>query len=454
MGLVQRVSSRVVLLSVLVCAPSLGLPAPGVGRGGAVPPSFVIVLADDMGIDNVGAYRAHPRPARTPNLDRFAGSGMLFRQAYAHPVCSPSRASLLTGRHGSDRHVRIGSILRQHHTYGGLGVDVRTLPDALGPAWRRVVLGKWHLGDRSQVLAVPTHPVELGFDTHRITWFNLQSQGDTYSNFKVWREDGIVEQVFTYATTAMVDEAIAELQDTSRPLFLYLALHAPHAPFHWPPTNLHGVDTSVDDNVRKYKAMVEALDTEFGRFLDALDASPFAGSTYVFFMGDNGTPKEVTTAPWSPDRAKTTPYEGGVHVPLLVRGPGVPAAVNDALVGITDLFATVTELAGVPAEAPESVSMVPYFRGETRSLRQMAYAERWGANGFTFASTYKRMARNHRYALVSFHDTPDELYDLVRDPLQTTDLLSEGLRALPPELQLEYTGLRTFLDGISPGVFD
>jgi arylsulfatase A-like enzyme len=175
------------------------------------------------------------------------------------------------------------------------------------------------------------------------------------------------------------------------------------------------------------RAMVEAMDAEIGRLLDALETvDPDA---YVIFFADNGTAPIATLPPFAPDHGKGTVYEGGVNVPLIVRGPGVVHGESSALVSVVDLYATITELARVHSTAQDSVSLVPYFADPGRALRATVYTETFAPNGGAppYAS-HRRALRDVRYKLIRITPSGDEFYDLFADPFETTDLLP-GLNA-------------------------
>ena len=138
-----------------------------------VPERLVLVVLDDVGVDRIGAYREHPAPGRTPNLDRLAARGLLFRNVWSNPYCSPTRATLLTGRYGFRN--GIGATVRGPGLYGFQpGLDVREvgLPEVLGPAWYSVCIGKWHLADLTQPIE---HPLALGFAHYSGGLYNLGS---------------------------------------------------------------------------------------------------------------------------------------------------------------------------------------------------------------------------------------------------------------------------------------
>jgi hypothetical protein len=187
------------------------------------------------------------------------------------------------------------------------------------------------------------------------------------------------------------------------------------------------------------------MDTEIGRLLDNMDPDTLA-DTIVIFVGDNGTDKPATTAPFLPDHAKGTLYEGGVHVPLIIAGPGIPAGAEcAALVAAVDLFATIADIAGVPhSTGTDSVSMVPYLLNPALpSLRAYNYTEYFQPNGQGPYTTRQRAARDARFKLIWFYDHSDtpnvkEFYDLQADPLEQVNLLPGPL---PPLAQASLDAL-------------
>ena len=181
------------------------------------------------------------------------------------------------------------------------------------------------------------------------------------------------------------------------------------------------------------KAAVEAMDTELGRLFTSVDPTVL-DQTLVIFVGDNGTTPQATTAPFDPDHAKTTVYEGGINVPLIVSGPGVARGAESAgLVTTTDLYATLAEYLGVPlVGGDDSESMLPYFTHPARpSLRPWAYTEFFSPVGFGPYDRWDQAIRDERYKLLRFHDdsvlpTREEFYDLDLDPFEQDDLLLQG----------------------------
>ena len=396
-------------------------------------PNIVLVLADDFGVDLVGAYGEGTDPPCTPTLDGLAQEGLLFRNAWTNPICTPSRAATLTGRHGF--RTGVGSVGQGSE----LPLAETIVPEAL-PDYASSAVGKWHLARGSS--EPQDHPNDSGFQHY------AGGLGGGVGDYFSWTKvvDGQSSVSTTYATTDTADEAIAAVLVMPEPWFLYVSFNAPHAPFHVPPASVCALPScgstwcanlpNNPSNRDRGKAMVEAMDAELGRVLEVVDA--LDPEAFVFFMGDNGTAGQLSEAPFANDHAKGTVYEGGVNVPLMVRGPGVVQGECAGLVSSVDLFTTFTDLAGFPAVTEDSRSLVPYFRNPGLSLREFVYAERFSPNGGAppFAD-HRRAVRGARYKLLRQTGQPDELYDLLVDPFETVDLLPNPT----PDQQAAYVEL-------------
>ena len=185
------------------------------------PPNILLIVADDLGVDMVGAYGEAPAPPCTPNIDALAAGGMLFRNAWANPICSPTRSAILTGRHAF--RTGVGDLVDPDEP--GLTLGELTIPELL-TGYASSCTGKWHLGGSLGFL----HPNLSGFGHYAGT---LHGQIPTYS---LWPKviDGQPLVGFGYATTDTTDDAITALQTMPEPWFLYVAYQAPHAPLHEP----------------------------------------------------------------------------------------------------------------------------------------------------------------------------------------------------------------------------
>ena len=393
--------------------------------------NVLLCLLDEVGVDELSTYGEHPNAPATPTLDALAAGGVLFRNAYAYPICSPTRAAILTGRHGF--RTGINNNVQFPKNGWALALDEVTLPELLalgtGGAYSSAIVGKWHLA--SQAVGGVLHPFLQGFQHHRGVQTNFSPPED-YFNWTKWVA-GVPSTSTTYATTDHVDDALDLATTLPQPWFVMLSTTAAHTPFHAPPQALHTYTLSGDPGltpVEHFDAAVQALDTELGRLLASIPADVLANTT-VLVMGDNGAPGLAVSPPSIPSQSKGTLFEGAINVPLIAWGRGVPAAGEEcgALVSATDLFATVADLAGfdaaqaMPPNRPlDSVSLVPYFEDPHRApLYQYVYAEKVKPTGaiptqhvFGQSSpyTYGRMIRDERWKLIVRQGNNDHFYDL------------------------------------------
>ena len=393
--------------------------------------NFLVIIADDIGVDGINVYSrddlyGHPgegaNPGPTPHIDQLAAEGILFRNATTNPVCAPTRAEALTGRYGF--RTGIGAV-----DGAVLELDEITIPELLDATHETAAIGKWHIGGNNDL----DHPIDSGFDYYAGGIGG--GLGDYYSWSKTTNSTtttGATETGYSiYATTDNTDEAIAKIAEFGEnPWFVWLAFNAPHAPFHLPPSNLTmiAVEESSDDST-KFKAAVEAMDTEIGRLLASIPQGVLDDTT-IIFMGDNGTPGSPTEAPFNSSEAKGSLHEGGTNVPFIVKSPQIAPADEGseslALVSSTDFFATIAEITGVVATAEDSVSLVPYLENPglaTLSIRPYAYAEKFEPNGDGPYTDDQQAIRDETYKLIWRNGVYEEFFDLVADPFEADNLL-------------------------------
>jgi arylsulfatase B len=430
--------------------------------------NVLIILADDMGVEAVGAYGEGMSPPPTPNIDALASTGVLFRNAWSNPNCSPSRAVLLTGRY-SFRNT-VGTILGGGNM--GLPTSEITIPEMLaldpGLGYSTACLGKWHLGDHSN--GGPLAPNVAGFDHYSgsysgmfvaagVPWQQAYFQWNKLTN-------GVLQRSTTYNTTETVDDALAWIASVAEdgPWLTYVSFCAPHEPFHAPPRNLHSIDLPMDgpevDPRPYFEAMVQSMDTEIGRLIAGLGTE--SENTTILFIGDNGTSQYVIEPPYEPTQSKGSPYEGGVNVPIIISGPVTEAVAGSecaALVGLVDVFATVAEIAGVDLNAVlpsdhtlDSVSMVPYlFDPTTPSLRPWIFTELFAPNG-TRPVVSDRAIRDSRYKLIRSLNgkgqLKERLFDLQKDPYEQVNLLRKYVNPKPTFLKDIYWPLSDQMDAL------
>ena len=424
-------------LPILLAAAFVCLVAPSAHAAGR---NILVLIADDLGVDASSFYPVgtrqptEPPPPPTPNLQNLANAGILFRNAWANPLCVPSRATIFTGRYGF--RTGVGSNLAKPEFQALTAAEFIT-PEAFLARpdldYQLAHIGKWHVSPGA------ADPIRFGWP-----YF---AGGEPYRpevpSYFDWLKyiNGTAASTTKYATSNSVNEALAVIRKAKRankPYYLEIAFNAPHSPFHRPPNQLHSYDALPEytpgvDARPYFEAMIEALDSEIGRLLRNVDLD----STTVIFVGDNGGTSVTVAPPYDPTRSKSTVYENGIRVPMLLAGAGVkqPGRIVDGLVNTVDIFPTVLELAGIdpstvipPTRKIDGVSMVPYMRTPGRaSRRQYIYAERFTDR---FDHGYQRAIRNADYKLIDRANGNREFYNLNLDPLEKNNLLGGALNAI------------------------
>ncbi len=425
----------------------------------AVQRNVLLIIADDYGIDSNSLYNTSPGAALppTPNINALKASGVLFRNAYTQPTCSPTRACLLTGR----QPFRTGVTTAATASDGQLRASEFTLPRAFAAnsslGYAVASFGKWHLTLSS---TFANDPNAIGGWPHYAGCLNGAVNSYTAWTKTINGVTGTTNGTTTYATTDTTNDTIAWIAARgSQPWFAWVGYNAPHTPFHKPPNNLHTYDTtvpgwatlSIPSNQRThYNAAVEAMDTEIGRLLSSMSPAVRA-NTDIIFLGDNGTPNQVIQAPFSSGHAKDSIYEGGTHVPMIIAGPDVvsPNRESSAMVNAVDVYATILELAGInvantqPATNPiDAKSLLPILQNQTDSGVRYGYAEQSGST-LTPAESGKAVINAAGYKLIVFNDGHEEFYFVSGDGDEQTNLL---LGTLNGTQQANYTALRAQID--------
>ena len=335
--------------------------------GQSTKPNIVVILADDLGNADLG-YRGSD--IKTPKIDKLANEGVRLEFFYGMPVCTPARAELMTGRYAM-RYGLETLVIFPSHTYG-LPTDERTLPQALREAgYQTAMVGKWHLGHADKKF----WPQNRGFDHF---YGNLVGEVDYFTKERGgiidWQRDGRFLKEGGYYTTLIGNEAvnIIEHHDTSKPLFLYVASLAPHAPYQAPKEAADAYKNTIGDQRRRtYAAMITELDTQVGRIVAALKQKNMLDNTLIIFSSDNGgaTNALFVTGARSPEEraasggielgakppasngdlrgGKGSLHEGGVRVPTIFNWPAKlkPGVVNEPL-DMVDVMPTLLTLAG------------------------------------------------------------------------------------------------------------
>jgi arylsulfatase A len=407
----------------------------------AAPPrplNIVFILADDLGWRDLACYGS--RFYETPNIDRLAREGMRFTSAYsASPVCSPTRAAVMTGKYPARLHLT--SHLQGAHRLPysqviaplsrlQLPLEEVTIAEMLrGAGYRTAQIGKWHLGGEGFLAGAQGFDVALGGDT----------AGSTNSFFyPQWKKKIPLEGTRDgeYLTDRLTDLAIDFIRRPSpRPFFLYLAHYAVHVPIEAKPELIPHYEKKVrpDDpqNFPTYAAMLQSVDESVGRVLAALDEAGVAGSTLVVFTSDNGG---VSSREWK-DRPVTSNlplragkghvYEGGIRVPLVVRWPGVTRAGAESAEPVlaVDYAPTLAAAAGIPASRlprMDGVNIAPVLRGASRLDRERVF---WHYPHYSPQLGRPAAAvRERDWKLIRFFgDGREELYNLRDDLAEKND---------------------------------
>jgi arylsulfatase A-like enzyme len=376
-------------------------------------PNILLIISDDQGY---GDLSLHGNPhLKTPNLDRIARDGAQLQQFQVCPVCSPTRASLMTGRYN----YRTGVV----DTYLGrsmMHADEVTLPELLRRVgYRTGIFGKWHLGDN-----YPLRAQDQGFEeslTHRGGGMSQPSDppGSSYTNPLLFK-NGVQRRYQGYCTDVFADAAgVFIQQNRNRPWFAYVATNAPHTPLEideeWvAPYRREG----LDETTAKVYGMVANLDAAVGRLLETVKSAGLESDTVVIFLTDNGPQQRRYNADMR--GLKGSVYQGGIRVPCFVRWPGMidPGTTVDRIAAHIDLLPTLLELAG--ASVPDSIdghSLLPLLRGTSSNWPDRTLFTQWH-RGEAPEPFRNSAVRTQQWKLVD----GKELYDIQSDPGEKRDL--------------------------------
>ncbi len=397
-----------------------------------VQPNILLIIADDLGVDISNGYQSNALMPTTPNLDALRTNGLTFTNCWTAPQCTPTRASIMSGKYG----VNTGVKKPPGNLDAGTHISVfKELATQTSNAYEGAVVGKWHISNPVDY----THPMQHGVDFYTGVF---QSQvADYYAWDKV--VSGAIVPNTNYATTELTDDALTWINARSSPWFMWLAHVAPHSPIHTPPPSLYTLNP-IGTNFRKYVASIEAMDAEIGRLLANMTPAVLA-NTVIIYIGDNGTPGNFLQG-FPAGRGKGTVYQGGIHVPLIVSGAGVTRTgeTEDALVHSVDIYATVLEIAGasLPGGKYNSFSFKSLLSNASAPERPYNYVdyERLGTGGDDFA------IRDSQFKLVQFSDGTQEFYDLINDPFEQTNLLptlNAAEQTAYDDLEIEAIYIRT-----------
>jgi arylsulfatase A-like enzyme len=384
-------------------------------------PNILLIIADDQGTDAAPGYAQGNIKPHMPHLEAMISSGITYDNVWAYPLCSPTRASILTGRYSH----RTGVLnANEASTIPANELTIQSyLNQHTSSAYSHAIIGKWHLS-----MNEPERPTQMGVGYYAGL---LGGAASDYNNWPL-TQNGQTGPYTGYITTKISDLAIDWLADQNGPWFCWLAYTAPHTPFHLPPTYMHSQGDlpqdqgSIDANPEPYfMAMCESVDYEMGRVISSIPQDQLA-NTIIIYIGDNGTASDVIQAPYTALQGKGSLFQGGVHVPMVISGTGV-TRVNEhdsTLISSADLFATIANIAGVSvSQYEDSYSFKPSLTALSEGIRAYNYAEVLDANPMRSGHTI----RNKRYKLINLDSGLQRFYDLMIDPFEQDNLMISPL---------------------------
>jgi len=396
------------------------------------PPNILYIVADDLGWKDVGF---HGSDIKTPALDALAARGAKLEQFYAQPMCTPTRAALMTGRYPMHYGLQT-AVIPQGHVYG-LAIDEWLLPQALkAVGYETAIIGKWHLGHADQQF----WPRQRGFDYQygpligEIDYFSHKVDGkvDWFRNNQVVEENG-------YSTTLLGDDAVKliEQHNPATPLFLYLAFNAVHTPYQAPQEYLDKYKNIEDPSRRAYSASATAMDDQIGRVMRALAEKKMLNNTLIVFQSDNGgtrnpmfagaitdMTKVVLPADNGPYRdGKGTLYEGGTRVVAVASWPGhiKEGSVVNEMIHTVDLYPTLVKLAGGNLDKSKPLDGLDVWgtisEGKPSPRTELVYN----------IEPFRAAIREGDWKLIWRTLLPQsvELFNITKDPSETTNLAAE-----------------------------
>ncbi|MBT4411644.1 MAG: sulfatase [Bacteroidetes bacterium] len=431
--------------------------SPLFGQSGSEKPNFVLILADDLGYADLGYQGSNQIP--TPNIDRLAESGIVFTSAYvSSPVCSPSRAGLITGKNqlgfGFDNNL-FPAQPGFDPDFVGLPLTETTLGDKLKSlGYTNGIIGKWHLGEKDHF-----YPTKRGFDEF---WGFLGGGHDYFiedpndNNMKRPMQSTYKKpEPITYLTDDIGDECVDFIErHKNEPFFLYACFNAPHSPMQAPEEDLKLFSHIEDEMRRIYCAMVYRLDQNVGKILKTIEDEGLGNNTFVVFMSDNGGPTSFNGSVNAPLRGqKTTVLEGGIRVPLIFRWPstlGKGDTVDDMVLSL-DIFPTFVKAAGGTVSEDynlRGIDLMPFLTGKTDIIPHTSMEWKYTVNAAIRDGDWKLIRLPDRLPMLyNIEEDISELNDLSLQELERTKSMLKKLGTwdifLPHPVFLEPNSWRT-----------
>lgn len=396
-------------------------------------PNVIVILADDLGYGDLSSFGA--TDLKSPHIDKLVKSGMKFTNFYANcPVCSPTRAALLSGRYQDM--VGVQGVIRTHaeNSWGYLAEDAVMIPELLKHAgYHSAIVGKWHLG-----LESPNTPIERGFDHFHgflgdmmDDYYNHRRHGINYmyEDLKEIDPPGHATDLFTQWSI----DYIKSRQGKEEPFFLYLAYNAPHTPIQPPRDWFNKVkarESGITEKRANLVALIEHMDDGIGKVMAALKETGMEKETLVIFTSDNGGQLSVGANNGPLRDGKQSVYEGGLKVPGVAVWPGKIEAGSETELRVMsmDIYATIADLVGLPQpEDNEAVSFLPTLMGKTQTpLRKLWFFRRREGGTRYGGKTIEAVISGDWKLLQNTPFEPQELYNLKQDPKEENNLAGKN----------------------------
>jgi len=395
-------------------------------------PNVLVIMVDDLGWRDVDAT------IPTPSIDSLVAQGTTFSRVYSSPICSASRYAFLFGTHPFRE--QLGFWINAFAA-GEVSIPLSRVafPQVISAqGYRTLMTGKWHMNTVEHLNSLGLNPYDapryFGFETFRAGRIGNLSGMNTYTSW-VRSDDGVTSNSTEYNTSAIRRATADWWQATPGPKFAYAAFQAAHEPYHVPPVELLPPGYALGGGNRGlFEAAIVALDTEIGNLLSVVDMR----DTMVIFLSDNGTPPDAIAPDQEWFKVKASAYEGGINVPAIVSGWGVRhGAQSDALISMTDFYATLLDVLDVPVPAgvaQDSVSFEPLLRDPRLPARDWVYAQIFTPNG-PGPHDFNAKAVVTATRKLWYTDGAEAFFDLASDPTESSPLSVFSDPALYGELR-------------------
>ena len=374
-------------------------------------PNVLFIVVDDLGADDVGYQGSE---ILTPNIDALASQGTVINHGYAYPICSPTRAALMTGKNpltfGIDGPMENDAMLPEEEI---------VMPERFQQAgYRTWMVGKWHLGMAKQAVM----PHNRGFDDF---YGFLGGFVDYYTHVYFggldWQHNGKSVKEEGHVTELLTNKAIEHLSSYQgeQPFFMYLAYSAPHTPLQYVPNPTEDYSHIADADRRVFAEMTTDVDIHIGSVLASLKDTGLADNTIVVFMSDNGGNLEAGASNGKLKGSKGSAFEGGVRVPMIVHWPGnIEAGVTDVPLFTQDWLPTLLDAADIAysAEDFEGVSMLSSLQQGSTEVQSRAVVVGTAKSKAVYQWPWKLLSDKGKL----------HLYNLVDDSFETNDLLEDN----------------------------